>query len=67
MNQHTTVNEPENNHYIELLREFQNGVESLNYLVQHSRPDLYNFVRDLVKFMKSVGLKEMKLLLQAVN
>ena len=67
MNQHTTVNAPENNHSNELLREFQSRVGSLNYLVQHSRPDLSNCVRELAKFMKSVGLKEMKLLLQAVN
>ena len=67
MNQHTTVNAPENNHSNELLREFQSGVGSLNYLVQHSRPDLSNCVRELAKCMKSVGLKEMKLLLQAVN
>ena len=62
-----TVNTPENNHSNELLREFQSGVGYLNYLVQHSHPDLSNCVRELAKCMKSVGLKEMKLLLQAVN
>ena len=31
MNQHSTVNEPENNHSNELLREFHSGVVSLNY------------------------------------
>ena len=67
MYQHTKVNAPENNHSNELLREFQSGVGSLNYLVQHSLPDLSKCVRDLAKCMKSVGLKEMKLLLQAVN
>ena len=67
MNKHTILNSPENNHSNELLREFQIGVRSLNYPVQHSLPDISNFVIQLDKYMNSVVLKEMKLLLKAVN
>ena len=42
-------------------------VSEQSSIVQHSLPYLSNFVRELSKFMKSVVLKEMKLLLQAVN
>ena len=49
MNQNTIVNSPENNHSNELLREFQSGFGSLNYIVQHSLPDISNWVRELDK------------------
>jgi hypothetical protein len=46
---------------------FQSAVGSLLYLVNHSRPDIVNFVRELSKVLDRAGYNHWKALLSAIK
>ena len=51
----------------DLQKGYRIGVESLLYLVKHSRPELSNAVRELSKCMDKLNMRQYKALLCAIT
>jgi hypothetical protein len=53
---------PENEEYLkkEEMKKYQSGVGSLLYLLKHSRPELSNPIRELLKCMNGANYNPMK-------